>query len=109
MTAPKSTDKPDKPYPSYPLTPHSRGYWCKKFRGTLYNCGPWDDPKAALEKWHAIRDRLELGQEPVPPSSGELTVKQRYAVSSSMRNTRSTQPVTYPNVHGISTSITSNG
>jgi len=42
--------KPAKPSPSFPLTPHNNGQWCKKIRGKLYFFGVWDDPDAALER-----------------------------------------------------------
>ena len=73
MTATKCTQKPAKPYDGYPLFAHSRGYWCKKFRGKQYNCGPWADPAAALARWHEIRNELEVGNE-LPAKKGQLTV-----------------------------------
>jgi len=61
MTAVKSSEKPKKPYPEFPLTPHDRGYWVKKYKGKLYPCGPWADPKGALAYWERKRNELELG------------------------------------------------
>ena len=74
VTATKSTQKPAKPYDGYPLFAHARGYWCKKFRGKQYNCGPWGDPTAALSRWHEIRNHLEVGNQP-PAQKGDLTIE----------------------------------
>lgn len=65
MTASQSTTKPDRPYPEYPLFPASNGQWAKKHKGKRYNCGTWDDPTGALEKWLKIREQLEVGLDPV--------------------------------------------
>ena len=73
MTASHCSEKPEKPYEGFPLFAHSRGYWCKKFRGKQYNCGPWADPTAALARWHEIRNELEVGNE-LPAKKGQLTV-----------------------------------
>ena len=32
---------PEKPYPEYPLTPHSAGVWMKKIRGEIHYFGRW--------------------------------------------------------------------
>lgn len=31
-----SKQKPSKPYPSFPLTAHLNGQWCKKIRGRVH-------------------------------------------------------------------------
>lgn len=72
MTTANSTasDRPAKPYPEYPLFPHSNGSWAKKIRGTLHYFGSWkvDSPDrgadAALEKYLRDRDDLHAGRTP---------------------------------------------
>ena len=70
--------KPAKPYPSFPLTAHNNGQWCKKIRGKLYFFGVWDDPDAALERYLRVATDLHAGREPRPPtlSADAVTVKQ---------------------------------
>ncbi len=34
-------DKPPKPYPAFPLTPHNSGAWMKKINGTIHYFGKW--------------------------------------------------------------------
>ncbi|MBV8093617.1 MAG: hypothetical protein JO110_10345 [Acetobacteraceae bacterium] len=58
MPAPKRT-KPQKPYPSFPLTAHPAGYWCKKIRGRIYYFGRWEDPDEALARYVTQKDALE--------------------------------------------------
>lgn len=56
--------KPVKPYPTFPLSPHRRG-WCKKIRGrVVVICGrlPW---KEALEVWYEKMPKLYAKTETV--------------------------------------------
>jgi len=69
--------KPKKPYPSFPLTAHPNGQWCKKIRGKVHFFGVWADPDAALERYHAQALDLHAGRQPHPSSvsANGLTVK----------------------------------
>jgi len=66
--------KPAKPYPTFPLTPHPAGYWCKKIRGRLHYFGKIDDPDGALAKYNREKDALHAGRTPRDDSAA-LTVK----------------------------------
>jgi len=68
-------NKPAKPYPEYPLTPHPAGYWCKKIKGKMYYFGPWDDPDGALAKYLEQKDALHAGRKPREDAGG-ITVKE---------------------------------
>lgn len=56
--------RPEKPYPEYPLSVHASGKWCKKVRGRIYYFGAWDDPIRALNEWLAAKDHLIAGVDP---------------------------------------------
>jgi integrase len=71
-----SRRKPGKPYPSFPLTAHPNGQWCKKIRGKVHFFGTWVDPDAALAKYLGVAADLHAGRDPASVSSGELTVKE---------------------------------
>jgi integrase len=61
---PDKSNKPEKPYPDFPLTAHPNGTWCKKIRGRLHYFGPWNDWQAALDKYLNERDDLQAGRVP---------------------------------------------
>src|SRR5580704_15729308 len=82
----KEADKPKKPYPEFPLSPHPSGYWQKKIRGKIHYFGRWakrvngklvridgDGWKEALELYKAVADDLHAGRTPRVKSDG-LTV-----------------------------------
>lgn len=53
--------KPTKPYPSFPLTPHTRGAWSKKYKGhQLYIADR--DPDAALASFHRLARKIDKGE-----------------------------------------------
>ena len=73
----KAADRPKKPYPEFPLTPHVGGAWMKKIRGKIHYFGRWanyvngklvriegDGWKEALEKYKAQADDLHAGRTP---------------------------------------------
>jgi integrase len=59
----KST-KPQKPYPSFCLTAHNNGQWCKKIRGKVHFFGVWADPQAALDQYRRVAADLHAGKQP---------------------------------------------
>ena len=69
--------KPKKPYPSFPLTAHNNGQWCKKIRGKIHFFGVWEDPQIALNSYLRIAEDLHAGRQPSASSlsSDDLTVK----------------------------------
>ncbi|MGE4004046.1 MAG: tyrosine-type recombinase/integrase [Planctomycetaceae bacterium] len=60
----KTTRKPKKPYPDYPLTAHRNGYWCKKIRRRIHYFGAVGDPEAARKEYLRVRDDLQAGRTP---------------------------------------------
>ncbi len=67
-------DKPPKPYPEFPLFPHDTKRWAKKIKGRLHYFGPWDNWKAALERFQYENDYLQQGKTPPPQNIEALTV-----------------------------------
>ena len=76
MVAKQTKKKPKKPRKDFPLFAHSRGYWCKKWKGKQYNFGPWDDPKGAERNWDRFKAEHVLGMEPeTARNDSEVTVR----------------------------------
>jgi len=73
----KKRRKPRKPQPSFPLTPHNNGQWCKKIRGKVHFFGVWEDPDAALQNYLRVAEALHAGRKPREESISPdaLTVK----------------------------------
>jgi integrase len=85
--APKApVDRPKKPYPDFPLTPHPSGAWQKHIRGKIHYFGRWarrvngklvrvpdDGWREALEAYKAVADDLHAGRTPRLKADG-LTV-----------------------------------
>ena len=82
----KDADRPKKPYPEFPLTPHPSGAWQKKIRGKIHYFGRWahrvngklvriegDGWKEALDEYKAVADDLHAGRTPRAKGDG-LTV-----------------------------------
>ena len=79
----KDADRPKKPYPEFPLTPHPSGAWQKKIRGKIHYFGRWakrvngklvridgDGWKDALEGYKKVADDLHAGRTPRVQSDG---------------------------------------
>ena len=71
---PRSRRLGGKPYPTFPLTPHPNGQFCKKIRGKTHYFGTVDDPDAALSEYHRWCDALHSGRAARVTRTVELTV-----------------------------------
>src|SRR5687767_9608808 len=73
----KAADRPSKPYPDFPLSPHPSGAWQKKIRGRIHYFGKWgrrvdgvlvrvpgDGWEEALQLYKAVADDLHAGRTP---------------------------------------------
>jgi integrase len=71
----KAAERPKKPYPDFPLTPHASGAWQKKIRGKVHYFGRWakrlngrlvrvegDGWEQALQEYKAVADDLHAGR-----------------------------------------------
>jgi len=72
--AKKPRTSPGKPYPSFPLTPHASGQFCKKIRGKVHYFGSVSDPDAALKRYHEHCEALHSGKATRVERTTELTV-----------------------------------
>jgi integrase len=79
----KDADRPQKPYPEFPLSPHPSGAWQKKIRGKIHYFGRWarrvngklvriegDGWKEALEEYKKVADDLHAGRKPRLQANG---------------------------------------
>jgi hypothetical protein len=65
-----SVDKPLKPYPDFPLFPHSTGRWAKKIRGKLHYFGKWHNWQDALALYRKLAADLHAGRKPREETDG---------------------------------------
>ncbi len=71
----KTRREPRKPHPSFALTAHPNGQWCKKIRGQVHFFGVWSDPEGALQRYRAVAGDLHAGRAPPRVSSLGFRVK----------------------------------
>ena len=76
MPSPRSKKlKPKKPYPTFPLTPHANGQWCKKILGKVHFFGVWADPRTARDEYNRQAADLHAGRTAPPKNSDKPTAK----------------------------------
>lgn len=63
-------ERPDKPYPDFPLFAHANGQWCKKIKGKQFFFGVWADPDAAHAKYEREKHDRYNGRTPQPITEG---------------------------------------
>lgn len=76
-------NKPNKPYPDFPLTIHNRGKFYKKINGKSHYFGRWDTPgvdfkdawREALQEYNRVKDYLHAGVEP-PVDTDAYSIEQ---------------------------------
>jgi len=69
-------NKPGKPHPSFPLTAHPNGQWCKRISDKVGFFGVWTDLDAARANHLRAAADLHAGRRHASLSSGELAVKE---------------------------------
>jgi integrase len=70
MTRPKERNKPEPPYPDFPLYAHGSGQYARRINGTVHYFGSWSKGwQAALEKYVTERDALYAGLTVEPQGS----------------------------------------
>lgn len=73
-------ERPEKPFPEFPLFAHASGQWAKKIAGRTRYFGVWDNPFGALRAYQEQIDDLRAGREPA--NNG---VSLRYLVNEFLR------------------------
>ncbi|MFM7135647.1 MAG: tyrosine-type recombinase/integrase [Planctomycetota bacterium] len=73
LRRPRKRRSGGKPYPTFPLTPHPNGQFCKKIRGKTHYFGTVNDPDAALSEYRRWCDALHSGKVARVTRTVELT------------------------------------
>lgn len=76
--------KPKKPHPKFPLTPHTRGGWGKRYKGNQWYF-PQVDPDEALAAFNARAHLVDIGADAPPqvdPAAANVgTICNKYAIA----------------------------